>query len=201
MAISTSWMIEHIGSLVCKKCSNDSSVNWGKSFMIHSTIVDPSDIWLQFHIGNCLEQVAISTVWVITRTYYCYNYWYCCQVYSYTSMSKLPWFCILCRFGGKHCKWFSPRCLVQVQWSSLRPTQLPLMCVELVASPSGVSMMVWRMCGLQLCCGISVVKSICPIWSWPLWTYCHPSHHHLSGTSGEQLHQLGNRVYLCVYSH
>ena len=34
--------------------------------------------------------------------------------------------------------------LVQVQWSSLRPTQLPLMCVELATSPSGVSMMVWK---------------------------------------------------------
>ena len=33
---------------------------------------------------------------------------------------------------------------LQVQWSSLRPTQLPLMCVELATSPSGVSMMVWR---------------------------------------------------------
>ena len=41
--------------------------------------------------------------------------------------------------------------LVQVQWSSLRPTQLPLMCVELATSPSGVSMVVWRMC--WLCCG------------------------------------------------
>ena len=30
--------------------------------------------------------------------------------------------------------------LVQVQWSSLRPTQLSLMCVELATSPSGVSM-------------------------------------------------------------
>ena len=40
---------------------------------------------------------------------------------------------------------------LQVQWSSLRPTQLPLMCVELATSPSGVSMMEWRMC--QLCCG------------------------------------------------
>ena len=39
-------------------------------------------------------------------------------------------------------------CLVQVQWSSLRPTQLPLMCVELATSPSGVSMMGWRMCSL-----------------------------------------------------
>ena len=38
------------------------------------------------------------------------------------------------------------KCLVQVQWSSLRPTQLPLMCVELATSPSGVSMVVWRMC-------------------------------------------------------
>ena len=35
----------------------------------------------------------------------------------------------------------SMQCLVQVQWSSLRPTQLPLMCVELATSPSGVSMM------------------------------------------------------------
>ena len=35
-----------------------------------------------------------------------------------------------------------PQCLMQVQWSSLRPTQPPLMCVELVTSPSGVSMMV-----------------------------------------------------------
>ena len=32
--------------------------------------------------------------------------------------------------------------LVQVQWSSLRPIQLPLMCVELATSPSGVSVMV-----------------------------------------------------------
>ena len=31
---------------------------------------------------------------------------------------------------------------VQVQWSSLRPTQLPLMCVELETLPSGVNMMV-----------------------------------------------------------
>ena len=38
-------------------------------------------------------------------------------------------------------QWF-----VQVQWSSLRPTQLPLMCVELATSPSGVSMMVWGRC-------------------------------------------------------
>ena len=30
--------------------------------------------------------------------------------------------------------------LVQVQWSSLRPTQLPLMYVELATSPLGVSM-------------------------------------------------------------
>ena len=38
------------------------------------------------------------------------------------------------------------QCLVQVQWSSLRPTHLPLMCVELATSPSGVSMMVWKEC-------------------------------------------------------
>ena len=39
--------------------------------------------------------------------------------------------------------------VVKVQWSSLRPTQLPLMCVELATSPSGVSMM--------------------ELWEWPLW--------------------------------
>ena len=39
-------------------------------------------------------------------------------------------------------------CLMQVQWSSLRPTQLPLICVELATSPSGVSMVGWRMCWL-----------------------------------------------------
>ena len=37
---------------------------------------------------------------------------------------------------------------VQVQWSSPRPTQLPLMCVELAISPSGVSMRAWRECHL-----------------------------------------------------
>ena len=37
-------------------------------------------------------------------------------------------------------QWF-----VQVQWSSLRPTQLPLMCVELATSLSGVSILVWGM--------------------------------------------------------
>ena len=39
------------------------------------------------------------------------------------------------------------QCLVlQVQWSSLRPThgQLPLMCVELATSPSGVSIVVCK---------------------------------------------------------
>ena len=30
-------------------------------------------------------------------------------------------------------------------------------------------------------------------------THCPPSHHHLSGGSGGQLHQLGNRVSLCAY--
>ena len=42
--------------------------------------------------------------------------------------------------------------IVQALSPSLRPTQLPLMCAELATSPSGVSMMVWRMyrawCGL-----------------------------------------------------
>ena len=33
--------------------------------------------------------------------------------------------------------------IVEVQRSSLRPTQLPLMCVELATSPSGVSMVMW----------------------------------------------------------
>ena len=47
---------------------------------------------------------------------------------------------------------------VQVRWSSLRPTQMPLMCVELVASPSGVNMRVCRMC--FQCSGSVTAESI-----------------------------------------
>ena len=51
--------------------------------------------------------------------------------------------------------------LVQVQWSSIRPTQLPLMCVELATSPSGVSM-VQQM--VHVCPGVLMT---CPMWTYP----------------------------------
>ena len=81
--------------------------------------------------------------------------WYCCIIcHSATALLLLP---------------------VQVQWSSLRPTQLPLMCVELVTSPSGVSMMLrCIICTVNCWCyaGIHGIKH-------PL-TTCPHSHWHLS---------------------
>ena len=84
------------------------------------------------------------------------------------------------------------QCLVQVQWSSLRPTQLPLMCVELATSPSGVSMMGWR----EFWSAVAHWNSNnCQRIHHP-WTHCPLYYHHLSGGNGGQLHQLGNRVPL-----
>ena len=57
--------------------------------------------------------------------------------------------CMCCEFSA-HPNVFL-QLLVTVQCSSLRPIQLPLTCVELATSPSGVSTMVWeKWC---LCCG------------------------------------------------
>ena len=101
-------------------------------------------------------------------------------------MTPLTFMC----FCGVPITLVSMKLLVQVQWSSLRLTQLPLMCVELATSPS---------CRCQY-------GGVGPWWSdnnQPIHhprTHCPPLHHHLSGGSGGQLHQLSSRVWLCTYS-